>query len=113
MSCARCEDLCRQVPIRTPGELEKVALVAKANLDDGTDLGHSSDGPSWFDPDAIRVNLTESRLAACLNRLLQQNRHEADVFFLSVNVGYWGESGGGQSVFRCQTHSLGPRTIWG
>jgi hypothetical protein len=36
MSCARCEDLCRQVPIRTPGELEKVALVAKANLDDGT-----------------------------------------------------------------------------
>ena len=36
MSCARCEDLCRQIPIRTPGELERVALVAKANLDDGT-----------------------------------------------------------------------------
>src|SRR5690242_16323298 len=36
MSCPRCEDLCRQVPIRTPGELEKVALVAKANLEDRT-----------------------------------------------------------------------------
>jgi hypothetical protein len=36
MSCARCENLCRQVSIRTPGELEKVALVAKANLEDST-----------------------------------------------------------------------------
>jgi hypothetical protein len=43
------------------------------------DLGHSSDGPSWIDPDAIRVNTTESRLAACLNRLLQQNLPTAEV----------------------------------
>jgi hypothetical protein len=27
----------------------------------------------------IRVSKTESRLAAYLNRLLQQNRHEADI----------------------------------
>src|ERR1700688_2913798 len=37
------------------------------------DLGHSSDGPSWIDPAEIRVNTTESRFAAWLNRLLQQN----------------------------------------
>src|SRR6202041_3192896 len=42
------------------------------------DLGHSSDGPSWIDLAAIRVNTTESRFQACLNRLLQQNRHLAD-----------------------------------
>src|ERR1700727_2912929 len=43
------------------------------------DLGHSSDGPSWIDLAAIRVNTTESRFEASLNRLLQQNRHEAAV----------------------------------
>jgi hypothetical protein len=37
------------------------------------DLGHSSDGPSWIDLAEIRVTTTESRFAACLNRLLQQN----------------------------------------
>src|SRR5207237_5213104 len=37
------------------------------------DLGHSSNGPSWVDLAAIRVNKTESRFAASLNRLLQQN----------------------------------------
>src|SRR4029450_6273869 len=43
------------------------------------DLGHSSDGPSWIDLAEIRVNTTESRFAACLNRLLQQYRHIADI----------------------------------
>src|SRR5829696_7727436 len=43
------------------------------------DLGHSSDGPSWIDLAEIRVNATESRFAACFNRLLQQNRHFADL----------------------------------
>src|SRR3984885_13358998 len=43
------------------------------------DLGHSSDGPSWIDLAAIRVDTTESRLEPCLNRLLQQNRPLADV----------------------------------
>src|SRR6476619_1782735 len=43
------------------------------------DLGHSSDGPSWIDLAAIRVNTTESRFVASLNRLLQQNRPFADV----------------------------------
>src|SRR6267142_6355971 len=39
------------------------------------DLGHSSDGSSWIDLTEIRVSRTESRIAAYLNRLLQQNRH--------------------------------------
>src|SRR5579859_2287712 len=43
------------------------------------DLGHSSDGPSWIDLAAIRVDTTESRLEACLNRLLQQNRPVAEL----------------------------------
>src|SRR5450631_793699 len=34
------------------------------------DLGHSSDGPSWIDLAEIRINTTESRFAASLNRLL-------------------------------------------
>src|ERR1700692_3153964 len=42
------------------------------------DLGHSSDGPSWIDLAENRVTTTESRFAAGLNRLLQQNRHEPD-----------------------------------
>src|SRR5205085_894933 len=42
------------------------------------DLGHSSNGPSWVDLAAIRVNKTESRFAASLNRLLQQNLHFVD-----------------------------------
>ncbi|MGO9356247.1 MAG: hypothetical protein ACLP1D_01070, partial [Xanthobacteraceae bacterium] len=42
------------------------------------DLDHSSDGPSWIDLAEIRVNTTESRFAAGLNRLLQQNLPTAD-----------------------------------
>jgi hypothetical protein len=41
-------------------------------------LGHSSNGPSWIDPAEIRVTRTESRFAAYLNRLLQQNPHFSD-----------------------------------
>lgn len=36
MSCSRCADLCQEVPIRTPGELDKVIRVARANLADDT-----------------------------------------------------------------------------
>src|ERR1700722_17835856 len=43
------------------------------------DLGHSSDGPSSIDLAENRVNTTESRFAASLNRLLQQNRHFSDM----------------------------------
>ncbi|MGA7073817.1 hypothetical protein, partial [Bradyrhizobium sp.] len=46
-------------------------------------LGHSSDGPSWIDLAAIRLNATESRFPASLNRLLQQNRHQTDVLVKS------------------------------
>jgi len=42
-------------------------------------LGHSSDGPSWIDLAEIRVTVTESWFAACLNRLLQQNRPVPDI----------------------------------
>jgi hypothetical protein len=38
-----------------------------------------SDGPSWIDLAAIRVNKTEPRFAAFLNRLLQQNPPQPDV----------------------------------
>ena len=51
--------------------------VAKLKLVETVDLGHSSDGPSWIDLAEIRVNATESRFVACLNRLLQQNPPEA------------------------------------
>src|SRR6478735_11482243 len=43
------------------------------------DLGHSSDGPSWIDLAENRVTTTESRFAACLNRLLQQNLPISDI----------------------------------
>src|SRR6476661_4296209 len=43
------------------------------------DLGHSSNGPSWVDLAAIRVNKTESRFAVSLNRLLQQNLPKGDI----------------------------------
>lgn len=39
----------------------------------------SSVSPSWIDPAAIRVNKTESRSEACLNRLLQQNLPIGDI----------------------------------
>ena len=53
--------------------------VAEMKLVEQLNLGHSSDGPSWIDLAAIRVNTTESRFLACLNRLLQQNRHFSDM----------------------------------
>src|SRR5271167_3310767 len=43
------------------------------------DPGHSSDGPSWIDLAENRVNTTESRFAARLNRLLQQNLPTTEV----------------------------------
>src|SRR5882757_9912598 len=48
------------------------------------DLGHSSDGPSWIDLAENRFNTTESRFAACLNLLLQQNLPEADLSSHSI-----------------------------
>src|SRR5436190_18084816 len=51
------------------------------------DLGHSSDGPSWIDLTENRVTTTESRFAACLNGLLQQNRPLAEVGWRSLMSG--------------------------
>ena len=77
MSCARCEHLCLQVPIRTPGELEKVALAAKANLEDGAIIEISGDdGSTSFStfmrdrsllPDIIRA---EFRCVECAEGFL-------------------------------------------
>ncbi|KRR15042.1 hypothetical protein CQ13_37445 [Bradyrhizobium retamae] len=52
--------------------------VAKMKLLEQLTLVTLSDGPSWIDLAKIRVSTTESRFAACLNRLLQQNRPQAD-----------------------------------
>ena len=35
MSCTKCDDLCQEVRIRTPSELERVVRIAKAALDAG------------------------------------------------------------------------------
>jgi hypothetical protein len=47
--------------------------VAKMKTGRTVGLARSSDGPSWIHLAEIRVNTTESRFAAYLNRLLQQN----------------------------------------
>ena len=49
--------------------------IAKTKLVEQLTFGHSSDGPSRIDLAENRVTTTESRFAASLNRLLQQNRH--------------------------------------
>jgi hypothetical protein len=71
------------------------------------DLGHSSDGPSWIDLAAIRVNTTESRLLACLNRLPQQNRHLSDMRGQADDVRSEGKSklGGRECRFPILTQS--------
>ncbi|WP_210164311.1 hypothetical protein, partial [Bradyrhizobium sp. WSM2254] len=53
--------------------------------------------PSWIDLAEIRVNTTESRFAACLNRLLQQNRPVGEVQTGSPVVRFVGQSGSGSS----------------
>jgi hypothetical protein len=42
--------------------------------------------PSWLALAAIRVSKMESLFAACLNGLLQQNRHKADVTVALADV---------------------------
>jgi hypothetical protein len=62
-------DLSRQVIFGNGAEMKLVEQLTLVTLD----------GPSWIDVAAIRVNTTESRFAACLNRLLQQNLPKAVV----------------------------------
>jgi hypothetical protein len=72
-----------------PGQIERgIDLPAPCDLrgsrrQDETrktvDLGHSSDGPSWIDLVENRFKTTESRFAAGLNRLLQQNLPIGDI----------------------------------
>src|SRR5271154_3042457 len=57
--------------LREPPRLDETRRIA--------DLGYSSDGPSWIDLAAIRINTTESRFEAGLNRLLQQNLPISDI----------------------------------
>ena len=66
-----------RVQLAAPGDLRGPHRQGETRRT--VDLGHSSDGPSWIDLAEIRVNVTESRFVACLNRLLQQNRSKADI----------------------------------
>lgn len=42
MSCTKCDVLCQEVKIRTPGELERAVRIAKSALDAGTVVDVSS-----------------------------------------------------------------------
>jgi hypothetical protein len=53
--------------------------IAKTKLVEQLTLVTLLTARSWIDLAAIRVNKTESRFAAGLNRLLQQNRHVTDM----------------------------------
>jgi hypothetical protein len=97
MSCPRCDDLCQEVPIRGPRELEKVVRVARANLEDGTIVEITSGEEStplstWTSngplPDIMR---TEFRCIAC-----------GEVFLLRRDT-YHGRAGSWSHTF------LGPR----
>jgi hypothetical protein len=75
------------------------------------DLGHSSDGPSWIDLVALRLNTTESRFLTCLNRLLQQNPPIADLRASNVMECYLvltAQSGRDSAATRTQTNTLSP-----
>ena len=60
--------------------------LAKMKLVEQLTLVTLQTARSWIDLAEIRVNVTESRFVACLNRLLQQNRHFADVADGWLNV---------------------------
>src|SRR5438477_6196462 len=60
-----------------PDDLQ--GLRHRAEIGRKAALVRSSGVPSWLAPTKIRVSKMESRFAASLNGLLQQNRHEADV----------------------------------
>src|SRR6266481_9646904 len=85
----RCEARTDPEQHRSSGLNDLKEPRRRAQTDRTVDLGHSSDGPSWIDLVAIRVNTTESRFEACLNRLLQQNRHKADVTGLADDICLW------------------------
>src|SRR4029077_13974613 len=89
----RCEARTDRAPHRSsaPDDLQEPPRQDETRRT--ADLGHSSDGPSWIDLAAIRLSTTESRFAACLNRLLQQNRHLADMPMQSPHVCCWERSG--------------------
>ena len=53
--------------------------IAKTKLVEQLTLVTLQTARSWIDLTENRVNITESRFVACLNRLLQQNRHFSDL----------------------------------
>src|ERR1700689_1487505 len=67
----RCEARTDRAPHRSsaPDDLQEPRRQDETRRT--ADLGHSSDGPSWIDLAENRVNTTESRFVASLNRLLQ------------------------------------------
>ncbi len=42
MTCTKCSDLCQEIRIRTPSELDRIVHIAKSSLDDGTIVDTSS-----------------------------------------------------------------------
>src|SRR5437764_9933486 len=60
-----------------PNDLRE--LRHRAETDRKAALVRSSGVPSWLAPTKIRVSKMESRFAASLNGLLQQNLHETDM----------------------------------
>jgi hypothetical protein len=75
----RCEDRTDRAQHRSAGPDDLREPRRQDETLRTVDPGHSSDGPSWIDLVAIRINTTESRFQACLNRLLQQYLPKGDV----------------------------------
>src|SRR5215467_9008566 len=65
------------------------------------DLGLASAAPSSPASAANRVRATESLSARPINRLLQQNRHQAAVVERPLYVGFWGVGSIGQCNTAC------------
>src|SRR5260370_23090161 len=66
-----------QMQPRAPGDRPPPPLQGRPNKTAA--LERAPTAPSWPAPAAEPINLRESLFAAAFNRLLQQNRHKADV----------------------------------
>src|SRR5437870_3598303 len=71
-----------------------------------TALGRDCAASSWSASAANRVSATESLFAAIINRLLQQNRHEADIRRCPLRVAIGGKANLPQTLRYCVFGSL-------
>lgn len=58
MSCKKCRELCQRIEIQTPGDLEMVLRVLKANVVDGT-IQQDPAAPGRIMPPVDVVSLPE------------------------------------------------------